>query len=233
MFNLASSDADVANRAREYASLQVETGTIKARQLGVGAYFTNYTKNGAYADFAGQINQISSDFKDVYGGESVQRSTSVSLSSELGKPQKVGRSKWLFEPQAQFQYHLTTHNGFNDQVSDVKSYVSQSARLRFGARMTWNSETQLPSSETEQLRSSTFYASASLAKELLSNSVVNVGGSKVTEDFSETPWLELGIGGQIPLYKNTFLFGQIQAQKNLGGEKRSALSGNVGLRVNW
>lgn len=233
LFNLASTDADVANRARNFANLQVDTGSIKARQLGLGSYLTHYTKNGAYADFVGQINQISSDFKDIYGGESVQRSTSISLSSEMGKPQKLGHSKWLFEPQAQFQYHLTAHNGFSDQVSDIKSYVSQSARLRFGARMTWNSETQLPSSETEQLRSKTFYASASLAKELLSNSVVNVGGSKVTEDFSQNPWLELGIGGQIPVYKNAFLFGQIQAQKNLGGEKRSVLSGNMGLRVNW
>lgn len=231
--NLASSDADTANRVRQLAKLDVNTGQIKTRQIGIGAYITHYDKNGGYLNWVSQINQFDSQFVDIYGDESQQKATSLGVSLDWGKPQKLGRTKWLLEPQAQAQYYVTAHNAFKDSYSQIDSYFAQSARLRLGTRLTWNSQAELPTSETDQLKQNTFYATASIAKELLSNAVVNVSGTKVSDDTSDSPWIELGVGGQIPIFDNAYIFGQIQAQKNLGGPNRSALSGHLGFRFNW
>ena len=96
---------------------------------------------------------------------------------------------YLLEPQAQAQYHVTAHNAFKDSYSQIDSYFAQSARLRLGTRLTWNSQAELPTSETDQLKQNTFYATASIAKELLSNAVVNVSGTKVSDDTSDSPWM--------------------------------------------
>lgn len=231
--NLGASESDTGNRARELAKLAVATGEINSRQIGLGSYLTHYTKNGEYINWVGQINQINSDYTDIYQGRSQQKSYSVGTSLDWGKPQKLGQSKWLIEPQAQAQYHLSSHSGFKDSVSTVDSYFSHSAIIRLGGRLTWNSTPELPTSEKDSIKQNTIYTTVSVAKEILSNSSVNIGGTKVLDELSDSPWLEVGLGGQIPIFENAYIFGQIQAQKNLGGSKRSALSSHFGFRYNW
>lgn len=233
LLNLASAKAEVANPARAFANLATLTGEIQTRQIGVGAYYTQYQKNGGYLDGVVQFNQLLADYKDIYGGKSSQNANSWSASLEWGMPQKIGRTNWLFEPQAQLQYHFTQHQSFQDGISEISSYNSHSARVRLGGRFTWNSKPELPASEKDTMPVKTFYLSSSLVQEVLQSSKVRVSSYPVEGENLEDPWLELVVGGQVPLRDHLYLFGQVQAQKNLGGPKRSGLSANIGLRYSW
>ncbi|MET3463242.1 autotransporter outer membrane beta-barrel domain-containing protein [Variovorax atrisoli] len=217
------------DRRRGDAGMGYDTGKMKGEMLTLGAYHTRYADNGSYLDFVGQLHSVRNKYTDKYGGEGKQKGTGLGLSVEAGRPWQIGESQWLIEPQAQLTYQVTRYRGFADNISPVDGFTSQSLRGRVGARLAWNDKAE----RSDQLtRTNTFYFTANLLHEFKDPKAVTIGGTAVGEWGKQT-WAELGVGGQMPLSKTTYLYGGVQYQRSLSGTHREGVSGQLGVRVAW
>ena len=217
------------DRRRGDAGMGYDTGKMKGEMLTLGAYHTRYAGNGSYLDLVGQLHSVRNKYADKYGGEGKQKGTGMGLSVEVGRPWQIGESQWLIEPQAQLTYQVTRYRGFADNISAVDGFTSQSLRGRVGARLAWNDKAE----RSDQLtRTNTFYFTANLLHEFKDPKAVTIGSTAVGEWGKQT-WAELGVGGQMPLSKTTYLYGGVQYQRSLSGTHREGVSGQLGVRVAW
>ena len=61
---------------------------------------------------------------------------------------------------------------------------------------------------------------------------IHIGADSVSEK-RNTTWGELGLGAQLPLGKNAYLYGDARYERNLGGAKRDGYRGTVGFKYTW
>lgn len=228
---LGDGRADVHDRLRRAAGRGAASGEVNTRLLALTAYHTRYNDEGGYLDLVGQIHQIRNAYRDMYGGSALQRGSGGALSVEVGRPWRLGESRWSAEPQAQLRYLSTRYRGFRDAISPVDGQTAQSLRGRLGVRVALDRDanTRAPGAVEP------FYLTADLLHDFKKPSAARVAGVAVGDGSGARTWLDMGVGAQRSLRPGMVLYGGLQVQHDLGGSnaRRSGVGGQLGLRARW
>lgn len=223
----SNTSADVFDRKRLTLNKNTFTGKIKGNILGLGGYHTRYDEQGKYVDMIGGIHFVNNKYSDIYGGDSRQNGWGVSASIEAGMPISV-QQNWFVEPQAQLTWQMTEYGKFNDDISHIDGYRSQSLRPRLGVRIGYNDQP-----ENQEAPAKNIYLMASIIRELLTPESITIDGKDLKEEMSKDTWLEVGLGGQWPINRNTYIYGSAQYMHTLSTSSRSGFTGQAGLRYSW
>lgn len=206
----------------------------KGKQQGwnLGFTHTRYAANGSYMDLVGQIGFLNNKYTARNGGEAKQKGTGLVLSVEVGRPyflqeRKINEGVWLIEPQAQLVYQMLKLKDFNDGTKQISSGNHQGLRGRIGARLAYNTQ-----NDAKQLNTNSFYVIANLLQDFKNGNVVQIGQDFIKETNSKT-WIEVGLGGQLPVGKNSYFYGDARYERNLSSVKREGYRGTVGFKYTW
>lgn len=208
------------------------TATGKQYGWNLGLTHTRYAPNGAYVDLVGQIGFLRNKYHARNGVEAKQRGTALALSVEVGRPyalaeHKISEGVWMIEPQAQLVYQALKLNNFNDGIRQIQGETHHGLRGRVGVRLAYNTQ-----ASEDKYRTNTVYAIANILQDLKGGKAVSIGLDQVKEVNSKT-WVEVGVGGQLPVGKQSYLYADARYERNLGGAKREGYRGTVGFKYTW
>ena len=224
---------DFFDRYRAVGGVVVDdkfTGEGKTDAVSLGVSNTYYAQNGSYLDLVGQVSWLRNNYKARDSVSVKQNGWGAGLSAEVGRPFALGERAeneggWMIEPQAQLMYQYVDLKNFNDGIRQVEQNGQHGLRGRLGARLAYNA----PNSN---LRTNTFYAVANVWNDFIKPRNIHIGADSVSEK-RNTTWGELGLGAQLPLGKNAYLYGDARYERNLGGAKRDGYRGTVGFKYTW
>ena len=203
-------------------------GTTDAVSLGLSN--TYYAANGSYFDLVGQLSWLRNKYQDRDGASVKQNGWGAALSAEVGRPFALGshadnQGGWLIEPQAQLVYQYVGLKDFNDGIRQVSQDKQHSLRGRLGARLAYNGPSR-------SLRTNTFYAVANVWHDFIKPHGVDIGEDNVREKRNAT-WGEVGLGAQLPVSRNAYVYGDARYQHNFGSTSRHGYRGSVGFKYTW
>ncbi|KUZ15025.1 autotransporter outer membrane beta-barrel domain-containing protein [Burkholderia diffusa] len=207
--------------------LSTSTGSIEMHAQSVGGYWTRYLSDGTYFDSVGQVTHYGNRYRDGYGNDASQNGFGIALSQELGKPFGIGGTPIAVEPQAQLMYQYLKLNGFNDNVSAVSGTTSSALRGRVGVRIF------RPNLDANAGGgAATPYFTADVLHDFLSPGQTVVGGTPFATHLGRT-WYELGLGVTAGFGKSGELYANVKYARNVGGDYRRGVTGQVGYRYSW
>ncbi|MGS0895166.1 autotransporter outer membrane beta-barrel domain-containing protein [Burkholderia stagnalis] len=207
--------------------LSTSTGTVEMHAQSLGGYWTKYLSDGTYFDSVGQVTHYGNRYHDSYGNEASQNGFGIALSQEIGKPFGIGNTPVAIEPQAQLMYQYLKLNGFNDNVSAVSGTATNALRGRAGVRIF------RPNLESDSGGgAATPYFTADVLHDFLSPSQTVVGGTPFATNLGRT-WYELGLGVTAGMGKSGELYANVKYARNIGGDYRRGVTGQVGYRYSW
>ncbi|AOB33127.1 hypothetical protein AKI39_23805 [Bordetella sp. H567] len=224
---LGVSSADFKDGKRDLnPTLSDKAGSATTQAQSLGGYYTKYWRDGSYWDSVAQVTHYRNKYDDVYGNSGKQDGFGIALSQEVGKPFSL-MSKLAIEPQAQLVYQYLNLDSFDDGVSRVSGNSSNALRGRLGFRLF------APNLKTEDgAGSGTPYLTFDVLHDFVPPRAVTVGGTSVRSDFGRT-WGEVGFGISEVVGKGGQLYATVKLAKNLGGEERRGVFGQVGYRYSW
>lgn len=221
------------------------TGKSKANAWSLGATHTRYAQNGSYLDLVGQVSFLNNKYNARNGVSASQKGMALALSAEVGRPyalreHKVSEGVWFIEPQAQLSYQLLKLKDFQDDNTQSNGVVANHTvnggtyhglRARLGVRLAYNTQ-----AAEDNYRTNTFYVIANLLQDLTNDKAVSIskngGTDSLKERYAKT-WAELGLGGQLPLGKQTYVYADARYERNLGGATRQGFRGTIGVKYTW
>ncbi|WP_175721176.1 autotransporter outer membrane beta-barrel domain-containing protein [Burkholderia anthina] len=207
--------------------LSTSTGSVEMHAQSIGGYWTRYLSDGTYFDSVGQVTHYGNRYRDSYGNEASQNGFGVALSQEVGKPFGIGGTPIAVEPQAQLMYQYLKLNGFNDNVSAVSGTTTNALRGRVGVRIF------RPNLDANAGGgAATPYFTADVLHDFLSPGQTVVGGTPFATHLGRT-WYELGIGVTAGFGKSGELYANVKYARNIGGDYRRGVTGQVGYRYSW
>ncbi|HHL4082953.1 autotransporter outer membrane beta-barrel domain-containing protein [Burkholderia sola] len=226
--SIGVSNASFSDMARAGSpNLSTSTGSVEMHAQSVGGYWTRYLSDGTYFDSVGQVTHYGNRYRDSYGNEASQNGFGVALSQEVGKPFAIGALPVAVEPQAQLMYQYLKLNGFNDNVSAVSGTTTNALRGRVGVRIF---RPNLQSSAGGG--AATPYFTADVLHDFLSPGQTVVGGTPFATHLGRT-WYELGVGVTAGFGKSGELYANAKIARNIGGDYRRGIVGQVGYRYSW
>lgn len=226
--SIGVSNASFSDMARaDTANLSTSTGSVEMHAQSVGGYWTKYLSDGTYFDSVGQVTHYGNRYRDSYGNEASQNGFGVALSQEVGKPFAIGALPVAVEPQAQLMVQYLKLNGFNDNVSAVSGTTTNALRGRVGVRI-FRPNLQSDSGGG----AATPYFTADVLHDFLSPGQTVVGGTPFATHLGRT-WYELGVGVTAGFGKSGELYANAKIARNIGGDYRRGIVGQVGYRYSW
>ncbi|WP_175744801.1 autotransporter outer membrane beta-barrel domain-containing protein [Burkholderia ambifaria] len=207
--------------------LSTSTGSVEMHAQSVGGYWTRYLADGTYFDSVGQVTHYGNRYRDSYGNEASQNGFGIALSQEVGKPFGIGGMPIAVEPQAQLMYQYLKLNGFNDNVSAVSGTTTNALRGRVGVRIFRPNLDANAGGDA-----ATPYFTADVLHDFLSPGQTVVGGTPFATHLGRT-WYELGLGVTAGFGKSGELYANVKYARNLGGDYRRGVTGQVGYRYSW
>ncbi|WP_251864780.1 autotransporter outer membrane beta-barrel domain-containing protein [Achromobacter sp. Marseille-Q4962] len=225
--SLGVSSARFRDRKRDLNStLSDDTGNATLQAQSLGGYYTKYWQDGSYWDSVIQVSHYRNKYDDTYGASGTQNGAGIALSQEVGKPFPLA-GRYAIEPQAQLVYQYLKLDGFDDGVSRVSGYHSNALRGRLGVRLF------APNVGTPDGSGAlTPYLTFDVLHDFIPARAVTIGGTTVRPDFGRT-WAEIGGGISQHFGKGSQLYANIKVSRNLGGEERRGVFGQVGYRYSW
>ncbi|MGU7840597.1 autotransporter outer membrane beta-barrel domain-containing protein [Burkholderia sp. AW33-5] len=209
------------------AGLSTSTGSVEMHAQSIGGYWTRYLSDGTYFDSVGQVTHYGNRYRDSYGNEASQNGFGIALSQEVGKPFGIGGTPIAVEPQAQLMYQYLKLNGFNDNVSAVSGTTTSALRGRVGVRIF------RPNLDANAGGgAATPYFTADVLHDFLSPGQTVVGGTPFATHLGRT-WYELGLGVTAGFGKSGELYANVKYARNIGGDYRRGVTGQVGYRYSW
>ncbi|MCR4465173.1 autotransporter outer membrane beta-barrel domain-containing protein [Burkholderia sp. SCN-KJ] len=209
------------------AGLSTSTGSVEMHAQSIGGYWTRYLSDGTYFDSVGQVTHYGNRYRDSYGNEASQNGFGIALSQEVGKPFGIGGTPIAVEPQAQLMYQYLKLNGFNDNVSAVSGTTTHALRGRVGVRVF------RPNLDANAGGgAATPYFTADVLHDFLSPGQTVVGGTPFATHLGRT-WYELGLGVTAGFGKSGALYANVKYARNIGGDYRRGVTGQVGYRYSW
>ncbi|MCA8242685.1 autotransporter outer membrane beta-barrel domain-containing protein [Burkholderia sp. AU32262] len=226
--SIGVSNASFSDMARAGSpTLSTSTGSVEMHAQSVGGYWTRYLSDGTYFDSVGQVTHYGNRYRDSYGNEASQNGFGVALSQEVGKPFAIGTLPVAVEPQAQLMVQYLKLNGFNDNVSAVSGTTSNALRGRVGVRIF------RPNLQSDAGGgAATPYFTADVLHDFLSPGQTVVGGTPFATHLGRT-WYELGVGVTAGFGKSGELYANAKIARNIGGDYRRGIVGQVGYRYSW
>ncbi|MBU9263825.1 autotransporter outer membrane beta-barrel domain-containing protein [Burkholderia multivorans] len=225
---IGTSHASFSDRARaDAADLSTSTGSVQMHAQSIGGYWTRYLSDGTYFDTVGQVTHYGNRYRDSYGNEASQNGFGVALSQEVGKPFAIAGTPIAIEPQAQLMYQYLKLNGFGDNVSAVSGTTSNALRGRVGVRI-FRPNMEAGTGDG----AATPYFTADVLRDFLSPGQTVVGGTPFATHLGRT-WYELGLGVTAGFGKSGALYANVKYARNIGGDYRRGIVGQVGYRYSW
>ncbi|TDR28908.1 autotransporter outer membrane beta-barrel domain-containing protein [Hydromonas duriensis] len=226
--NYTHSNVDARDRIRPLVGLAQNTGSLNSNAIGLGGYYTQYSKNGLYLDTVAQINHLTNKYNDSYGGASTQHGWQFGLSGEVGMP-VASLSGWSVEPQAQLSYLYTKYSDFNDAYSNIHYKNNNSLRGRLGLRLSKDS--------TIDGQAAQYYGITNVVYDFIKPSDIELtnrtstGSSSVGEQFDRS-YGEIGGGIQGSLSKSTDMYADARYQRSFNGNKEG-VQFNIGVKAKF
>jgi outer membrane autotransporter protein len=228
MVTLGSSSTTFDDSARSLnPTLTTSTGTAEMQAQSLGGYWTKYLHDGSYFDAVAQLTHYHNKYGDIYGGSGSQNGFGTGLSGEVGKPLLIGSSGIAVEPQAQLLYQYLHLNGFGDNVSPVSGNSTNALRGRVGFRLFKANLTSDSKTGT-----ATPYFTADVLHDFFSPGNTTVDSTSFADGLAKT-WYELGVGVTTSMGKTSSLYANVKYARNLGGDYRRGVFGQVGYRYSW
>lgn len=228
ILNYTHSKLDARDRIRPLAGLGKDTGTMQSDAIGLGGYYSQMSKDGAYLDVIGQMSHIHNQFRDSYAGHSSQKGWQTAASVEIGKPM-ASIGAWQAEPQAQLSYVYTKLNGFNDKYSHVSGSSNHGLTARLGLRLYHDSIINKQAAQ--------HYVLANVVHNLLGEQSTRLydhsssDSIRADESFDRS-FFEIGGGLQGQVGKNTFIYGDARYQRSFRGNSQGAAV-NLGVKTKF
>ncbi|RQZ66699.1 autotransporter outer membrane beta-barrel domain-containing protein [Burkholderia sp. Bp9004] len=226
--SIGVANASFSDMARaDAAGLSTSTGSVEMHAQSVGGYWTRYLSDGTYFDSVGQVTHYGNRYRDSYGNDASQNGFGIALSQEVGKPFGIGGTPIAVEPQAQLMYQYLKLNGFDDNVSAVSATTTNALRGRVGVRIF------RPNLDANAGGgAATPYFTADVLHDFLSPGQTVVGGTPFATHLGRT-WYELGLGVTAGFGKSGELYANVKYARNIGGDYRRGVTGQVGYRYSW
>ncbi|KKX33367.1 autotransporter outer membrane beta-barrel domain-containing protein [Rhizobium sp. LC145] len=217
----AGLSADVRGQALGWNN--VKTGKIDVDATSLGAYWTHIGPSGWYLD--GVI------MGTWYGGSaSSDRGFDVDIdghgftaSLEGGYPIAI-TDNWVLEPQAQIIWQSLSLDDQRDAFSPVSFDSDNAWTGRIGARLQGNYQTDQGLLQP--------YLKANIWHGFKTSDTIRFDTDAITTE-GESTSLELGAGLVYALTENVSAFAAVDYTFDIGGERKRAFEGNIGLRVRW
>lgn len=226
--SIGVSNASFSDMARaDTQNLSTSTGSVEMHAQSVGGYWTRYLPDGTYFDSIGQVTHYGNRYRDSYSNEASQNGFGIALSQEVGKLFAIGGMPIAIEPQAQLMYQYLKLNGFNDNVSAVSGTTTNALRGRVGVRIF---RPNLQSNAGGG--AATPYFTADVLHDFLSPGQTVVGSTPFATRLGRT-WYELGVGVTASFDKSGELYANAKIARNIGGDYRRGIVGQVGYRYSW
>jgi len=224
-----------------YGALGETTGTIyhvTGAQVGrdvvdaasFGGYWTHFWQSGAYVDTIGQLSGYGVTAQSVRLPALKGDALGWALSTEAGLPFHFGKG-WLVEPQLQLLYQAFDGDRTHDIAAQVDFENTNSFVGRLGVRLayTWSRQTNnAPLLTSGWIR-------VNLNHEFLQNPTTgfsSADGPVVFQANLGRYWAELNGGVTSQVSRKTSLFANVGYDQTIG-DNTHAVTGKVGIRVNW
>ena len=213
-FDYSHAEVDFEDRIREDALLDKGTGSMEGNSYGIGGYYTSLKEDESYLDVVGMVSRLENKYEDSYNMKSEQKGYRVGISVEAGK-KIVDLGKWKLEGQGQLMYQHTNYEDFDDEISKIEGYSSDSLRGRLGVRVYRHLES---TKNINQIDKAQVYGVANVIQDFTNPEDVTIGGTKVRENYDRT-MLEVGGGFQVPISGSTYIYTDARYDKSLNGRK--------------
>ncbi|WP_144632493.1 autotransporter outer membrane beta-barrel domain-containing protein [Bordetella genomosp. 13] len=225
--SLGTANAKFRDRLRSLdATLSEKTGSTTTQAQSLGGYYTLYGPQGGYWDSVAQATRYHNKYYDAYGGKATQNGYGLVLSQEVGQPLPMA-GRLAIEPQAQLAYQYLKLRGFDDGISDVSGNGNHALRGRLGLRIF------VPGLDTaDGSGSGTPYLTADVLHDFIGARRVWMDGTAFREGLGRT-WAEVGGGLNIRAGQSGQLYATVKVARNLGGDDRRGVYGQVGYRYSW
>ncbi|MEC5400041.1 autotransporter outer membrane beta-barrel domain-containing protein [Uliginosibacterium sp. H1] len=220
-------DGELSHRDGQHA------GTDALHGYGIGAYWTHFWPKGGYLDGVLQYNRLKVKALPADMPALTTNGHGFTASLETGRPYLFGEEKrFLVEPQAQLIYSSLKLHDTRDEAADVRFSQVDSLTGRLGVRL--QREWYRGDKPEEQLRTTTW----------LRPSVWHEFRGKPVTEFSSAAgyvpfrvdtggtWMELNLGLDRQISKNTSLTGSLGYQQSLDGDSRG-YGGMIGLKMKF
>ena len=204
-----------------------KTGEGKSDSISLGITNTFYAGNGSYLDLVGQLSYLHNKYTARSGNNpDSQDGWGVAISAETGRAWPLGKSaNWTVTPQAQLIYQYLDLDNLNDGIRHVDQNNQDALRGRVGIMLAY-------SNADKGGQSASVYTIGNIWHDFIKPDHVNIGRDSVREKHNQT-WGEIGVGLQIPVAKQSQLYGDVRYEHNFGSTKYQSFSGNIGLKINW
>ncbi|WP_331693214.1 autotransporter outer membrane beta-barrel domain-containing protein [Pandoraea sputorum] len=223
-----SASASFSDSARtQDPTLSAATGTVSMQAQSVGAYWTRILPQGAFIDVTTQFSHYRNKYSDVAGVGATQNGFGAALSGEVGHRFSILGSGFTVEPQVQLAYQYLHLNGFSDSVSSVSGNTTNALRGRVGVKF---NTPEL--GNAVGVGSASPYLSVDVVHDFLSPGATHVGGATFDSSLAKT-WYELGAGVEATLGRMSSLYAGVKYARNMGGDYRRNVYGQVGYRYRW
>ena len=203
------------------------TGKGKSDNISLGITNTYYAGNGSYLDLVAQLSYLHNKYTARSGNNpDSQDGWGAAVSAETGRTLPLGKSaNWTVTPQAQLIYQYLDLDNFNDGIRHVDQNNQDALRGRIGVMLAYNAT-------GKSGKNTSVYTVGNIWHDFIKPDHVNIGHDSVREKYNQT-WGEIGVGVQIPVAKQSQLYGDIRYEHNFGSSKYQSFSGNIGLKINW
>ena len=186
------------------------------------AYGTWMADNGMFADVIARVGFNNTEL-NIKGGKADLDNEALSLSAEYGWRLPVC-NQFFVEPQVELTYTYVTGADFTIKTANYDVDAVDSLLGRAGLAAGW----KLPNERGN------IYARASVVHEFLGDSKIsatNNGGYNAFELDGSDTWLEYGIGANVKLTDNTYVWADVERTE--GADIEEEWRGTVGVRFSF
>ncbi|CAD0217047.1 autotransporter domain-containing protein (plasmid) [Agrobacterium fabrum] len=214
-------NGDIKGQALGWNNLAV--GEVDIGGTSFGAYWTHVGAQGWYLDAVLMGTWFSGDATSR-AGESVNiDGSSVAASLEGGYPIALTED-WTLEPQAQIIWQKLSLDDEADRFSSVAFDSDNAVTGRLGVRLQGNYQTDSGLIQP--------YLKANIWHGFSSDQMTRFDNDPIVTETGGTS-LEIGGGLVASLTEKVSVFATVDYTTNLGGERKRAIEGNIGLNIKW
>ncbi|MFZ7108253.1 autotransporter outer membrane beta-barrel domain-containing protein [Avibacterium avium] len=221
-------DSDKAENGVKAADQSMGTGRVNGYALGLT--YTHYKKDNSYLDLVAQLSRFSNRYRSNDQVTAHNSGWGLALSAEMGKHKVLrttSKGQWSLEPQGQIILQRLGFRTFHDGVRSVDQSNFYGAHLRLGMRLSYDA---IKNGSLE--RNKGIYGIINLWQTFSNNPSHHIGKDTMKERYAKTLG-EVGLGGQIYLRRNVYLYGDLRYGFNLGSTKHRNTIGTLGLKYTF